>query len=128
MLTSTHRGVSEGDVPPSEARKFSIFETGIVQFGEYFGYKFEAGKNKTKQKQFKQKQTQKPKKKPKKINSMDLTDPNFAFWEKSWLVLLESLKFSHIFFFFLKISQNIFTCAQHWEGDDYLPVHNIERG
>ena len=30
------KGVSEGDVPPSEARKFSIFETGIVQFDEYF--------------------------------------------------------------------------------------------
>ena len=89
MLTSTHRGVSEGDVPvpPSEARKFSIFETGIVQFGEYFGYKFEAGKNNLN------------KNKNKKNSCMDLTDPNFAFWEKSWLVLLESLKFSHIFFF-----------------------------
>ena len=26
----------EGDVPPSEAGNFSIFETGIMQFGEYF--------------------------------------------------------------------------------------------
>ena len=29
-------GCLKGDVPPSEARKFYIFETGIVQFGEYF--------------------------------------------------------------------------------------------
>ena len=31
-----HKEVSEGDVPPSEAVKFCIFETGIVQFNEYF--------------------------------------------------------------------------------------------
>ena len=43
MFASTHRGVSEGDVPPSEAGKCCIFETGIVQFGEYFWGKFEAG-------------------------------------------------------------------------------------
>ena len=30
------RGVSEGGCAPSEARKLCIFETGIVQFGEYF--------------------------------------------------------------------------------------------
>ena len=29
-------GVSEGDVPPSEAGTFCIFETGIMQFDEYF--------------------------------------------------------------------------------------------
>ena len=31
-----HRGCLRGDVPPSEAGKFCIFETGIVQFDEYF--------------------------------------------------------------------------------------------
>ena len=31
-----HRGCLKGDVPPSEAGKFCIFETGIVQFDEYF--------------------------------------------------------------------------------------------
>ena len=35
--------VSGGDVPPSEAEKFCIFETGIVQFDEYFWHKFRAG-------------------------------------------------------------------------------------
>ena len=30
------RGCLRGDVPPLEARKLCIFETGIVQFGEYF--------------------------------------------------------------------------------------------
>ena len=30
------QGVSERDVLPSEARKFCIFETRIVQFGEHF--------------------------------------------------------------------------------------------
>ena len=29
-------GVSEGDVPPSEAGNFYTFEIGIVQFDEYF--------------------------------------------------------------------------------------------
>ena len=29
-------GCLRGDEPPSEARKFCIFETGIMQFGEYF--------------------------------------------------------------------------------------------
>ena len=50
---------------------------------------------------------------------MDLTNPNFAFWEKFWLKFcyIESLKISH---FFLKMSQNIFTCAQHWDRDDYF--------
>ena len=32
-------------------------------------------------------------------------------------ILLESLKISQ---FLLKISQNIFICAQHWEGDDNI--------
>ena len=37
MPTWTHRRwVSEGGVSPSEAGKFCIFETGIVQFGENF--------------------------------------------------------------------------------------------
>ena len=38
---NTQGGVLRGDVPPSEARKFSIFETGILM--NTFGYKFEAG-------------------------------------------------------------------------------------
>ena len=53
-----------------------------------------------------------------KHSCMDLTDPNFAFWEKFWFKFYYNHKKS--VFFFLKISQNIFTCAQHWEGDDYF--------
>ena len=54
---------------------------------------------------------------------MDLTDPNFAFWETFWLkILQESFKISitFSFFFFIRLSQNIFSGAQHWEGDDYI--------
>ena len=40
---SNTQGVSEGGCAPSEARKFYIFETGIVQFGEYFWVQIEAG-------------------------------------------------------------------------------------
>ena len=36
MLASIHRGCLRRDVPPSEAGKFCIFETGIMPFGEYF--------------------------------------------------------------------------------------------
>ena len=43
---------------------------------------------------------------------MDLTDPNFAVWEKFWLkILQESLRISNFFLnFFLR----------NWEGDDYI--------
>ena len=36
-------GCLKGDVPPSEAEKFCIFETGIVQFDEYVWAQFRAG-------------------------------------------------------------------------------------
>ena len=36
LRACAHRGGLRGDVPPSEAGKFCIFATGIVQFGEYF--------------------------------------------------------------------------------------------
>ena len=39
-LHKCERGESEGDMPPSEAGRFCIFESPSVQFGEYFLIKF----------------------------------------------------------------------------------------
>ena len=51
-------------------------------------------KNKTKQKQKQKNKKNKTKKKQqkKKNSCMDLTDPNFAFWEKFWLSFARIIK------------------------------------
>ena len=46
---------------------------------------------------------------------MDLTDPNFAFWILEGIIKNQPLKKKK------DISQNIFTCAQHWEGKITYP-------
>ena len=43
MPAWTHKGVSRGECPPQKLENFCIFETEIVQFGEYFLAQIKAG-------------------------------------------------------------------------------------
>ena len=70
-------------MPPQKLENFVFLKLESCNLMNIFGCKFRAGK---------------VKKKKKKNSTMNVTDPNLAFWEKFWLTFARIIKNQPFFF------------------------------